>query len=397
MQQIKYDHIVVRFGELSTKGKNKKDFVNRLLENIRATLKDLGNLNYEKAHDRLYIYLNDTDEEVVVSRLQNVFGISSFSLAFKLEKDMEVIKAEALNIAQKTQANTFKIFTKRSDKTFHKTSDEINRDVATIILRNTNLKVDVKNPELKIYIEIRVHHAYIMSDIIKGANGYPVGVAGKAMMMLSGGIDSPVAAYLMMKRGIKIECIHFASSPYTSQQALDKVLKLAEIVAKYQGSIKVHIVPFTNLQLAIYQNAHESYCITLMRRMMYRLAQGLALKNKCLILASGESIGQVASQTLESISVINAAITMPMIRPLATFDKTEIVDLSKKIETYETSILPFEDCCTIFTPKNPVTKPKLDRVEYFETKFDYPSLIAEAIAQTETKYIHCGNNENELF
>lgn len=383
-----YDHILVRFGELSTKGKNKKDFIKRLLTNVKNALRDYEKLTYERTHDRLYIMLNGEDHEEVSKHLQQVFGISSFSFALKVATDIDAIKETSLKLAQQSDATTFKIQARRSFKQFPMISDEINRAVAGEILRNTDLKVNVKQPDLLIQIELHQYATYIMTDKIKGNGGYPVGVGGKALVMLSGGIDSPVACYLAMKRGISIECIHYASPPYTSQAAQDKVLELARIIAPYQGHIRLHIVPFTDLQLAIYQNCDESYAITIMRRMMYRLAQKVAEKQKCLAIVNGESIGQVASQTLESMQTINCVTDMPVIRPVACLDKLEIIDISKKIGTYDVSIQPFEDCCTIFTPKNPVTKPTKKRAEHLESRFDFEKLLDECIENMESINIY---------
>ncbi len=383
-----YDHILVRFGELSTKGKNKRDFIKRLLTNVKNALRDYDKLTYERTHDRLYIMLNGEDHEEVAKHLQQVFGISSFSFALKVDTDIEAIKQTSLKLAQQSDAKTFKIQARRSFKQFPMISDEINRAVAGEILRNTDLKVNVKQPDLLIQIELHQYATYIMTDKIKGNGGYPVGVGGKALVMLSGGIDSPVACYLAMKRGISIECIHYASPPYTSQAAQDKVLELARIIAPYQGHIRLHIVPFTDLQLAIYQNCDESYAITIMRRMMYRLAQKVAEKQGCLAIVNGESIGQVASQTLESMQTINCVTDMPVIRPVACLDKLEIIDISKKIGTYDVSIQPFEDCCTIFTPKNPVTKPTRKRAERLESRFDFEKLLDECIENMESINIY---------
>lgn len=376
---IAYNHILVRYGELSTKGKNKKDFIKRLLHNVKNALRSFEKLTYERTHDRLYILLNGEDGTAVSEVLQHVFGISSFSLAIKVDSQIEQMIATSLNIAKQTDKQTFKIDTRRSYKQFPMISDEVNRAIATEILKQTSLKVDVRKPELRIEIEIHQFETYIMVNRTKGAGGYPVGVGGKALVMLSGGIDSPVASYLTMKRGVSIECIHYASPPYTSDAAQEKVLQLARSIAGHQGHIRVHIVPFTDLQLAIYQHCDESYAITIMRRMMYRIAERVCEKSRCLAIVNGESIGQVASQTLESMQTINHVIQTPVIRPVATMDKLEIINIAKQIHTYDISIQPFEDCCTIFTPKNPVTKPTVHRAEKMENKFDYEKLLAECI------------------
>lgn len=385
---INYDHIMVRFGELNTKGKNKKDFIRTLAVNINAALKDWPNLSIETRYDHIYVGLNDVPYQEVMERLQDVSGIHALSLVYKCAKDVDVIKESALALIKEEEGKTFKVKTKRGDKTFPLISDEITRIVAGHILRNVKeLKVDVHNPDILLSIEVRNEAAYIFTKTVLGAGGYPLGVGGKTMHMLSGGIDSPVAAYLMMKRGVAIECIHFASPPYTQQGVIYKLEDLLKVLNKYQPRIRLHIIPFTKIQEAIYDNAPESYCITIMRRMMFRLADALAKKRNCPVISSGESIGQVASQTLQSMHVINEVTNTPIIRPLATTDKVEIIKLSKKIGTYDISIRPYEDCCTIFTPKAPKTAPHLDEAEAFEKKFDYESLIKEALANVEIKII----------
>lgn len=386
--KLTVDHILVRYGELSTKGKNKNDFIKRLFHNIKNALRSFDKLTYEKSYDRIYIMLNGTDPDETKPYLEKVFGISSFSYAIKINSELEDIVEMGLKVAQLSDAKTFKVDTKRHHKPFPYISDEINRAVATEVLKNTDMKVDVHNPELLLRIEVRQFDTYVMPNKIKGAGGYPVGIGGKALVMLSGGIDSPVAAYLMMKRGITVECIHYASPPYTSENARKKVLDLARLVSQYQGHVRVHIVPFTETQLAIYKNCDESYAITIMRRMMYRLAEMLCEKQNCKAIVNGESIGQVASQTLDSMGAINEVVKMPVIRPVVTMDKLEIIDLAHKIGTYETSILPFEDCCTIFTPKNPVTKPTIKKCEKLENRFDYMSELEKAIENIEVVNVY---------
>lgn len=397
MEPIVYNHVLVRFGELSTKGKNRNDFIRRLSDNIRHSCSDMPDLRYERTHDRLYIHLNGTDPKPLMERLRNVFGISSYSLAVKVDSEIESIKKTAYQMAMESTDETFKVETRRNDKQFPLISDEVNRAVATVILKNSDKKVDVHHPKLRIQIEIRRECTYIMCWTIKGAQGYPVGVGGKALLLLSGGIDSPVAGYLTMKRGVEIEAVHFASPPYTSSAAKQKVLDLAANISTYQGKIKVHIVPFTKTQLAIYEHCDESYAITIMRRMMIRIAERVASANNCLALVSGESVGQVASQTLESMQTINDVTRMPILRPVVTYDKIEIIDLARKIGTYETSILPFEDCCTIFDPKNPVTRPKIDRAVKLEAKFDFEALLQECLENIETVLVKPVKDEENLF
>ena len=384
---IAYDHIMVRFGELGTKGKNKKDFIRLLGQNIRRRLRDYPELKTEVRYDHIYVALNGHDALEVIEMLQDVSGIQTLSLVYKCEKDINVITSSVLALIENQEGKTFKVKSKRSDKSFPLTSDEIVRKVAPAILRTDKYKVDIHNPDILVSIEIRDEGAYIYTKSFPGAGGYPLGVAGKGMLMLSGGIDSPVAAYLLMKRGVKIECIHFASPPYTNIGVIYKLEDLLTKLNVYQPRIRLHIVPFTKIQEAIYDNAPESYCITIMRRMMYRLATRLAHNRNCPIIANGESIGQVASQTLQSMKVINEVSDLPVIRPLATVDKIDIIKIAKKIDTFDISIRPFEDCCTIFTPKRPKTMPHIESVEAFEKMFDYESLIKEALNNIEVKYI----------
>ena len=384
---ISYDYIMIRFGELSTKGKNKQDFIFRLYLNIKHALKDFSNIDVQSRYDHIYVQLNGEAYEPIIERLQDVSGIQGLSLVHKVESDIEKIKADSLELIKLEQGKTFKVKCKRSNKRFPIVSDDIIRQVAPVILKNTNLKVDVHNPDILLQIEVRDEGTYIFVKSFEGAGGYPLGVGGKSMHMLSGGIDSPVAAYLLMRRGVKIECIHFASPPYTQEAVIYKLEDLLHKLNRYQPEIRLNIVPFTKIQEAIYDNAPESYCITLMRRMMYRLAARLAEKRKCPVISSGESVGQVASQTLQSIHVINEVTSTPVIRPCATMDKLEIISLSKKIDTYEISIRPYEDCCTIFTPKAPKTAPQLEDAKRYEEKFDFESLIEEALNNVEVKII----------
>lgn len=392
-----YNHILIRYGELSLKGKNRNSFIKQLLQNVKKALADFPNLEYQKQHDRMYIYLHGEDSEKVSQILASVFGISSFSLAVKVESEIDQIVQAAKESVDLNEFHTFKVAARRSDKMFPYISDQINRKIATEILKNSDWKVDVHNPDVKIVVEVHRDATYIMTDRIQGAGGYPVGVGGKAMVLLSGGIDSPVASYLMMKRGVHIEAIHFAAPPYTSQNAQDKVLKLASMISGYQGELIVHVVPFTNLQLAIYQHADESYAITLMRRMMMRIADGLAKKRHAQAIATGESVGQVASQTLESMQTINAVTNMPILRPVVCMDKVEIINLARSIGTYETSILPYEDCCTIFDPKNPATKPRIDRCEKYEQRWDWQSMVQDCIDNCEDLVVRPQQEKDDLF
>ena len=379
MPEMLYDHIVVRYGELSTKGKNRKEFTRQLTNNIKKRLQDHKALTYNTLHDGLFIKLNGEDYPSIKEELKDIFGYSYFSGAIRVNKDIEEVKKVTQALAENHNVKTFKIATKRHDKSYPMRSDEINRALAGNILHNTSLLVDVHEPDLMIYVSVDKDFIYVMDEKVRGGGGYPTGINGMAMVMMSGGIDSPVAAYMTMKRGLKIECIHFASEPYTSKQALDKVLTLAEKLSVCQEEINVHIIPFTDLQLAIYKNVDEPYCITIMRRMMYRIADQICKNRKIKVITNGESIGQVASQTPESISVIGKVADTLILRPLCMMDKLEIIDIAKRIDTYETSILPFEDCCTIFDPKNPVTKPKEDKCLHYESLFDYQPLVDACI------------------
>ena len=394
---VNYDTVLIRYGELSTKGKNRKDFIRKLDQNIRHMLKDFPALTYQRTFDRIYIRLNGEDPEKIRELLSKVSGISSFSFTEKVPSDLNAIEEACLRIASESGKHTFKIITKRHDKTFPLNSDGINRAVAGEILKATDLKVDVHEPELEIRIEVHSDFTYLTSEKIPGAGGYPAGINGKVLLMLSGGIDSPVAAYELMKRGLDVEAVHFASPPYTSENARQKVLDLAGMVSVYnQLRMRVHIVEFTDLQLEIYKAAGDPYAVTLMRRMMFRIAEQIAREEGCLALATGESVGQVASQTLESIACINEVISMPVLRPLICVDKVDIIDLARKIGTYETSILPYEDCCTIFDPKNPVTKPTSKKASFYESRFDYASIVEECVKNRTEITVHPAEAEDYL-
>lgn len=370
--------ILIKYGELTTKKANRNTFINILTRNIEKMLKDYD-MKIRKDRVRMYIECHTSDLTSIINKLKKVFGLHSIVVCHKVNTNTEDIQNKVLELISNKDYKTFKVQTKRADKNFEISSMDFNRVIGGFVLKNTNLKVDVHNPDLLISIEIRTDGAYIYTDEIKGIGGYPVGIQGKGMLMLSGGIDSPVAGYLSLKRGVDLECLYFESPPHTSVEAKNKVIELASIIDEYSLKIKVNVVPFTKLQEAIYKNIPDSYIITIMRRMMYRIGVEVAKKHKCKILINGESIGQVASQTLDSISVINNVTNMPVIRPVACMDKLEIIELAKKIGTYETSILPFEDCCTIFLPKHPVIHPELDKCIEYEKRFDYQPLVDECI------------------
>lgn len=344
----------------------------------------------------MFIEVKENDFDKVVDVLKKIFGIHSIVIAYKVNTNVEDIKKNILNIIKEKDFNTFKVDTKRSDKTFPIASMDFNREIGGLILKNKeNIKVDVHNPEFYLKIEIREDYTYIYIDEYLGLGGYPIGVQGKGLLMLSGGIDSPVAGYLAMKRGIEIECIYFESPPHTSVQAKNKVKKLVEKLNAYQPNIKLHIINFTNLQEAIYKNCNPNYMITIMRRMMYRISERILKKENLYVLINGESVGQVASQTLTSMQVINNVTNYPVIRPVACMDKLEIIDISKKIDTYEISILPYEDCCTIFLPKHPVINPKLELAKKYEETFNYEELIEEAINSRQIININNMHEENK--
>lgn len=377
---MEYNVIIIRFGEMSTKGKNRKDFIFKLAKSIKRNLLGFNKIyTIDVRHDHIYLYINNI-EEFDYTPLTNISGINSFSLAKKVEVfELEDLVNYGFDFIKEENGNTFKVHARRIDKSFPYSSDEINRAIASKVLKNTTLKVDVHNPDILLSIEIRSDGAYFFTKTIKGIGGYPIGSTGRILMMLSGGIDSPVATYLLMKRGVEVSCVHFSSPPYTNQGVIIKLKDILEKLNLYQEKINLYIVPFTKIQEKIYEISPEGYPITIMRRVMYRLASKLANKLHIVALASGESIGQVASQTLESLRAINEVTNLPIIRPLSTYDKIQIIDISKKIETYDISIRPYEDCCTIFTNKNPKTKPHLEECREIEEKFDFEPLLDEAI------------------
>lgn len=386
--------ILIKYGELTTKKANRNLFINRIYENMKLLLKDYD-INIVKNRVRMFITVNDNREEEVINIVKNIFGIHSIVLAYKVNTNIEEIKENIIKIASTVKFNTFKVETDRADKSFPISSMDFSKEIGALILKNIpDKKVDVHTPEYLLKIEIRSDYTYIYSKEIKALGGYPVGIAGKGLLMLSGGIDSPVAGYLALKRGIKLECIYFESPPHTSIAAKNKVKTLITKLNKYQPSIKLHVINFTEIQEAIYKNIDPTYMITIMRRMMYRISEKVLKERECLVLINGESVGQVASQTLTSMQVINNVTNLPVIRPVACLDKLEIIDLAKKIDTYETSILPYEDCCTIFLPKHPVINPTLSKSIEYEKKFNYEELINKAVLNKETITI---NNDLNKF
>lgn len=378
--------VLVRYGEIILKGLNRPVFEDLLVKNIKQALKDECELKIYKAQATIYIEpKDDSCTESIVEKLKKVFGIVSIVAAYPAEKNMDDVEKQIINnlAPDLNAAKTFKVIAKRADKKFHMTSPQICEEIGGRILeRFPHLTVDVKNPEINVYVEIR-EHGYVHLDKIQGAGGMPSGSNGRAMLLLSGGIDSPVAGYMIGKRGVYMEAVHFFSYPYTSDRAKDKVLKLASIIASYTGSLKVHIVPFTDIQLEIRDKCPEEHLTLVMRRFMMAIAERIALKRSCQALITGESIGQVASQTMSALAVTDDAVSMPVFRPLIGMDKEEIVEISRKIDTFETSILPYEDCCTVFTPRHPTTKPKVEMIVRSQEKLDIERLINEAVEGTE--------------
>lgn len=376
--------ILIKYGELTTKKGNRNFFINTLYNNIQKKLKNFD-VKISKDISRMYIEFNKKDLDVILEKINQVFGIHTFQVAEKVETDEEKIKEASLEIMNNEKFSTFKVETKRSNKKFPIKSLDFSRQVGGLILKNIdNISVDVNNPDILLNIEILEKYTYIYTNKSYGLGGYPVGSQKKALLMLSGGIDSPVAGYLALKRGIKLDCVYFEAIPHTSLEAREKVISLSKKLARYKSEINLHIVPFTEIQEAIYKNCDDDYTITIMRRMMYRIMEKLLIKYKGLAIINGESIGQVASQTLDSMSVINNVTNVPVIRPVACLDKLEIIDIAKKIDTYDISILPFEDCCTVFVPKHPVINPTLKACLKNEEKFDYKTLIDKTVDNTFT-------------
>lgn len=397
---MNYDRILIRYGELSTKGRNRKGFIDKLKRNIKRVLRDFEKIKIEANRERMFILLNGENGFEIVELLKSVFGIQSFSPAIKTDKELKNMKAAALDLFEKIHqtGHTFKITTKRSDKNYFLDTNEINQAFGAHLLKNIpGLKVDVKNPDINLQIEIRDDAVYFSCETIPGAGGLPVGSSGKGMLMLSGGIDSPVAGFLSMKRGVEIEAVHFYSPPFTSERSKQKVIDLTEKLANISGSVKLHIVPFTEIQQLIAKQVPENYSMTTTRRLMLQITDEIRRKNGGLAIITGESLGQVASQTLESMYAINDVTNTPILRPLITMDKNEIIDISKAIDTFEISNRPFEDCCTVFVPASPKTKPKKEKVQYFESYIEFAPLISKAVENTEVIVIKPQAADKEAF
>ena len=371
--------ILIRYGELSTKKGNRNFFVKTLEKSVRNKL---SNIDVKIVSDlsHMYIYFDEKNLDSICEKINNIFGISTYNIAYITDTNKDSIFDTVINSLKDISFKTFKVEVKRTYKAFPHESPEFAKMLGSHILKNINdIKVDVHNPELLVNVEIRDKKSYIYFNSYKGLGGYPVGTQEKALLMLSGGIDSPVAAYLALKRGIKVDCVYFEAIPHTSLDAREKVISLVKKLVKYTDNINLHIVNFTPIQEEIYKTSDPTYVITIMRRMMYRIMEKLCEQNKALAIINGESIGQVASQTLKSMNVINNVTNIPVIRPVACLDKLEIIDISKKIDTYNISILPYEDCCTVFVPKHPVINPNLEQCIKMEKRFDYENMIENAI------------------
>ena len=377
--------ILIRYGELSTKGRNKKMFTQKLASNIKKALVDYPQVKVIPDYDFMYLDLHEAPEEAVIEKVKPIFGIQSISPVYIIEKDMEVAKKVVLDLLsqENLEGKTFKIMTKRSDHTFEMDTNQINLFLGDAVLEAfPDIKVQLKQPDITVRIDVRREHLMVSLKTIQGAGGLPVGTSGRVMLMLSGGIDSPVAGYLAMKRGMEIQCVHFASPPYTSPQALEKTKLLAAKIARFGGSIQFLTVPFSRIQEEIKKSVPEAYLMTIMRRFMLRITDQLRENARALAIANGESVGQVASQTLDSMVAINDVTNTPIIRPVATMDKLDIIKVAEEIDTFELSIQPFEDCCTVFAPPSPKTKPKLEKARQYEARLDVEGLIKEAVEGT---------------
>lgn len=395
---LDYTEIMVRYGELSTKGKNRRSFIMCLAENVKGALAAFPAVTVKGDRDRMHLYLNGTDSKPVMERLTKVFGIQNFSPSIRVEKDLDVIIATVQALMQKiyTGSETFKITAKRSDHEFVQTSDELNQTLGSAVFQVLpGIKAQMKRPDINLRVEIRQNGAYLSYETIQGAGGLPVGTSGRGMLMLSGGIDSPVAGYLAMKRGVEIEAVHFASPPYTSEQALQKAKDLTEKLTPYVGKIQFIEVPFTEVQEEIKKHVPQGYWMTITRRMMLRLTDLIREMRRGLVIINGESLGQVASQTLQSMVAINEVTATPIIRPVVTMDKLEIIDIAQAIDTFELAIQPFEDCCTIFAPPQPKTRPNLEKVQYYEERLDIDGMIARSLAGLKISEITPGQNSQQ--
>lgn len=393
--------ILCKYGEIALKGLNKSSFESTLVKNVKRRLRRFGKFDYWRSQSTLYISpLEDSiDMEEVLEAVGKIFGIVKMYKALEVEKTMEAILGDTLDYLADAleDAQTFKVEAKRADKKFPHKSPEICAELGHVILEKfPHLSVDVHEPDVTVFVEIREKHAFVNAMKFDGAGGLPIGTSGRGMLLLSGGIDSPVAGYMLAKRGMQIQAIHFEAPPYTSERARLKVEKLAEEISEYCGDIAFHCVPFTDIQVAIRDNCPEELFTIIMRRLMMEIAQRICERENCSCLITGESLGQVASQTMGAIVCTDAACRMPVFRPCIGMDKSEIVEIARKIDTFDTSILPYEDCCTVFTPKHPRTRPVLQDVIDGQNQFDFEPMIAEAVENTKFKLIRCGERTVNL-
>ncbi len=393
--------ILCKFGEIALKGLNKSNFESVLVKNVRRRLKRLGEFDLHRAQSTLYVSPLDSniDMDEVMDELMHVFGIVKLCKALEVEKSMESVLTDTMDYLSfaLADARTFKVEAKRADKQFPCKSPEICAQLGAAILeRFPGLSVDVKSPDITVTVEIRETNAFINAHKINGAGGLPIGTSGRGMLLISGGIDSPVAGYMMAKRGVHIQAVHFEAPPYTSERARLKVERLAEEIALYCGDIAFHCVPFTDIQVAIRDNCPEELFTIIMRRLMLEIAQRICEREKCSCLITGESLGQVASQTMNAVVCTDEACRMPVFRPCIGLDKAEIVETARKIGTFDTSVLPYEDCCTVFTPKHPKTRPTVEEVREGQARFDFEPMIKEALEKTSFKIIRCGENNVDL-
>jgi tRNA uracil 4-sulfurtransferase len=385
---MEWNELLIRYGEISLKGRNRNVFVKKLRNNIKDALSDLQTVVIKPERDRMFLFAEDKhDMEEAINRLPHIFGIQSFSPVAKCEANLEAIKEKAIEIisAGETAGKTFKVEIRRTDKRFPLVTNELQLEIGSHVLRSfPELSVKMKKPDILLFIDIRVEGAFLTAKVYEGAGGMPVGSNGHSLLMLSGGLDSPVAGYLMMKRGVSIDAIHFASPPFTSELAKKKVMDLAEKLSSFGAAVRLHIIPFTEIQQAIVSQVPENVSMTTTRRLMLQIADKVREEEEALAIVTGESLGQVASQTLESLTAINAVTTTPILRPLISTDKLDIIDIAQRIGTYDISIRPYEDCCTIFSPSNPKTKPKLEKVAYYESFTDFEPMIEEAVGKRVT-------------
>lgn len=380
---MKWNELLIRYGELSLKGRNRNYFVRKLKKNIETALSDLESVQLKSERDRMFLFADDqNDMKEAIKRLPAVFGIQSFSPVAKCEPTLEAIYKTALEVvgSDETEDKTFKVEIRRTDKSFPYVTSELQQMIGGHVLSNfSELHVKMKRPDILLNVEIRQEGAFLTSKVYPGAAGMPVGSNGKSLLMLSGGIDSPVAGYLMMKRGVAIDAIHFESPPFTSELAKQKVIDLAEKLSSFGSAVRLHVIPFTELQQIIAHKIPDGESMTTTRRIMMQIADKVRVETDALGIISGESLGQVASQTLESLTAINEVTSTPILRPLISSDKLEIIDIAKKIDTYDISIRPYEDCCTVFTPSRPKTKPRIEKVKHYESFTDFGPMIEEAV------------------